>query len=433
MSDYQRIIEYLYGLQKHGIKFGLNRTENLMARLDHPEQRLRCIHIGGTNGKGSTASMLSAMLQEHGFKVGLYTSPHLVRFTERFMINGKEATPDRIVEAFEELEKVLDPRETPTFFEVVTALAFVYFAKQNLDWVIVEVGMGGRLDATNIIRPLVSIITNVSLEHQEFLGTTLSSIAREKAGIIKEDVPVVTAARQPAVQSILKTTCLRGRAPLYRLGAHFRVRRNSDHSFQYHGRVLHELRLRTGLRGEHQAFNASLALCALEILHDRGELILDPEAVRSGLKNSKWAGRLEILEKDPLVILDGAHNPQGAGSLRIALQNNFSYEKLHLILAIMGDKDIRGIFRRLLPLAETVIFTRPAYGRAADPEALKRLARPYGNKVYVINNPATAIEQAKSLANPEDLVCIAGSLYFAGEVKQLYGEAAHFQETALYG
>ncbi len=423
LSEYHRCLDFLYGLQKFGIKFGLNRTENLLARLGNPEKRLRCIHIGGTNGKGSTAATLATVLRHHGYRVGLYTSPHLVRFTERFVINGREVEPDRIVEVFEQVREVMNSSQLPTFFEVVTAMAFTYFAEEQLDWAVIEVGMGGRLDATNVCQPLVSVITNVSLEHQEYLGSTLSAIAREKAGIIKYRVPVITAARQPVVQSILKTTCLRHDCQLYRLGTHFRVRRNADHSFQYHGLDLHLPNLRTSLPGDHQHNNTALAICILELLARQNQVVLNPEAVAGGIAEVLWPARLEILEREPTVILDGAHNPQGAEALRAALKGSFSYRNLHLVLGIMDDKDIRGIFRKLLPLAETVILTKPAYSRSAQPEGLRRLARPYHCRVYVIHEPASAIEQAKSLAQPEDLICIAGSLYFAGEVKQLYGES----------
>jgi len=231
LSAYQESIRYLYGLQKYGIKFGLSGTENLLARLGNPHRRFRSIHIAGTNGKGSTAAMLSSVLKEHGFRVGLYTSPHLVRFTERFRMNDVEVAPQRIMEVFQKIHPTLDPREPPTFFEAVTAMAFAYFAEEKADWAVIEVGMGGRLDATNVIHPEVCLVTNISFDHQQYLGSTLSSIAREKAGIIKKGVPVVTGARQPVVQGILKASCLKHAAPLFRIGRDFRVRRNGGRHF----------------------------------------------------------------------------------------------------------------------------------------------------------------------------------------------------------
>lgn len=423
MSSYQESIDYLYGLQKYGIKFGLNRTESILARLGNPQNQLRCIHIGGTNGKGSTAAILSGILKEHGYRVGLYTSPHLVRFTERFRINDEEVSAKRIIEVFDQIREVLDEREPPTFFEVVTAMGFLYFAQEKVDWAIIEVGMGGRLDSTNVMRPHVSVITNVAMDHQEFLGNTLSAIAREKAGIIKEGVPVVTGARQAAVQGIFKVTAAKLNAPLFRLGAEFRIRRDvGGESFRYQGLKHRWSGLRVNLVGHHQLLNASLALAALEILEKQGSLVLDLEAVRRGLLQARWPARLEVLQRDPLIVLDGAHNAPGAEALRDALKHSFSYKNLHLVLGIMRDKDLRGILRRLLPLAQTAIFTQPRYYRSADPDTLRRLARPYIQKCYVIPDAASAIRQAKLLAGPDDLICICGSLYFAGEVKELFGE-----------
>ncbi|HOV88017.1 MAG TPA: folylpolyglutamate synthase/dihydrofolate synthase family protein [Syntrophobacteraceae bacterium] len=422
LSSYRESIRYLYGLQKYGIKFGLNCTENLLARLGNPHRAFRSVHVAGTNGKGSTAAMLSSVLKEHGLQVGLYTSPHLVRFTERFRMNDTEVSPERIMRVFGKIYPLLDQRVPPTFFEVVTAMAFAYFAEENADWAVIEVGMGGRLDATNVIKPRVSVVTNISFDHQEFLGSTLSSIAREKAGIIKTGVPVVTGARQPVVQGILKAACLKHKTSLFSLGRDFRVRRNGEGTFQYVGMRRRWSSLKVPLEGPHQTANAALALAALEILERQGDVRLDPAAVQRGLSRVLWPARLEILQDNPLVILDGAHNPQGAESLRDALKNSFSYRHLHLVMGVMADKDIRGIFRRLLPLAETAVFTQPRYARAANPEELRRLARSYIRKHYVIPDPASAIQQAKLLAGPEDLICITGSLYFAGEVKELYGE-----------
>ncbi|MDR3556411.1 MAG: bifunctional folylpolyglutamate synthase/dihydrofolate synthase [Syntrophobacteraceae bacterium] len=424
MSDFKQSLDYLYGLQKFGIKFGLNCTENLLARVGNPHKKLRCIHIAGTNGKGSTAAILSRILVKHGLKVGLYTSPHLVRFTERFRINEEEVSPERILGVFEKIRATLDESQPPTFFEMVTAMAFLYFAEEEADFVIVETGMGGRLDATNVITPEACVITNIGFDHQEYLGATLSSIAREKAGIIKQGVPVITGALQPVAQGIMKTTCMNKSAPLFRFKSDFRVRRNSRGTFQYKGLGMNLPSLTLNLRGHHQMGNSALALAALEVLERKHLLLLRPDLIREALQEVRWPARLEVLQTNPTIILDGAHNPQGAESLRDALKEAFSYQKLHLVIGIMADKDIPGILRRLLPLAETAIFTKPQYARAANPDELRKMARPYIQKCYVIADPASAIQEAKTLAGPDDLICITGSLYFAGEVKQLFGEPA---------
>ncbi|MHC1727375.1 MAG: folylpolyglutamate synthase/dihydrofolate synthase family protein [Syntrophobacteraceae bacterium] len=346
MSGYQESLNYLYGLQKYGIKFGLNSTEKLLERVGNPHRKLCCVHLAGTNGKGSTAAILSRLLWEHGLKTGLYTSPHLVRFTERFRINDQEVSAERILSVFEELRVTLDESQLPTFFEMVTAMAFLYFAEEETDVVVAETGMGGRLDATNVITPEISVITSVASDHQEFLGQTLASIAREKAGIIKQGVPVVTGALQPVVQGVLKTACLDRAARLYRYKSDFRVRRNLDGSFKYKGLNRQWPSLSINLRGPHQVNNAALALAALELLEQKGLVDLDQQKVERAIQDVRWPARLEILGMNPLIVLDGAHNPQGAESLRDALKESFTYRKLHLVLGIMADKDIRGILRK---------------------------------------------------------------------------------------
>jgi dihydrofolate synthase / folylpolyglutamate synthase len=426
LRRYQDSIDYLFGLQKYGIKFGLNRTETLLEKLGNPHRRLRCIHIAGTNGKGSTAAMLAATLKEQGYHVGLYTSPHLVRFTERFRICETEVEPERILEVFDQVRAVLDEREPPTFFEVVTAVGLLYFAQENVDWAVVEVGLGGRLDATNVILPRACVITNISFDHQEFLGTALTSIAREKAGIIKESVPVICGARQPAVLGVVKTTCFKRHAALFRLGAEFRVRQLSDSSFHYQGMQRSWSGLRLNLDGAHQLNNAAVALATLDVLAMNGEIDLDDSSVYRGLQGVHWPARLEVLQQHPMILLDGAHNPQGAECLRDALKREFTYRRLHLVFGVMKDKDMRGILRRLLPIADTATFTRPRYERAADPEQLKELASAYIQEYYVVPEVASAIQKARMLAEPDDLICITGSLYFAGEVKELFGEPTSF-------
>ncbi len=422
--DYERSIEYLYGLQKHGIKLGLNSTERLLERVGNPHLALKCVHVGGTNGKGSTCAMLAGLISMHGLRVGLYTSPHLVRFTERFRIDDREVSPQRIMDVLEVIRSRMNSLEPPTYFEMVTAMALLYFSQEKVDVAIMEVGMGGRLDATNVIMPMVSVITNVSRDHEEYLGTTLSAIAGEKAGIIKKETPLVTADQKNVVRSILKAACSKMGAPMYRLGRDFQVRSGAGGVLSYKG-IRHEWEaLPMALHGEHQARNAALALCCLELLEAGGLLEIDSGAVRESLQIVDWPARLEVIQESPLMVLDGAHNPHGAEALRSALTRDFQYQKLHLVMGIMSDKNIRGIFQKLLPIAHTVIFTRPAYDRSADPQLLKKLAGPYVLKHYVIPDVRAAMEHARQLADEDDLICITGSLYFVGEVKGILGERA---------
>jgi dihydrofolate synthase/folylpolyglutamate synthase len=430
-AAYSKALTYLYDLQKYGIKFGLSSTADLLQRLGNPHEHLKAIHIAGTNGKGSTAAMISAVLIQAGYRVGLYTSPHLVRLNERFRINDRDVADRKILESFQRVRPAVDEREPPTFFEMTTAMALSLFATEKVDWAVLEVGMGGRLDATNLIQPLVTVITNVSLDHQEFLGSTLTEIAREKAGIIKGGVPLVTAERKKAALAVIGARCLEVGVPCYRVGRHIKVRSSGGGTFSYHGLGWQLRNLRTPLAGSHQLYNAATALGALEVLETKAACRLTLEQIGKGLALTRWPGRLEWLSLKPPVLLDGAHNRAGMVALRRALLKEYKYRKLILVLGIMADKDLRGMLARLAPLAEQVILTRPRYERAADPETLLKLAGAYAGRMEVIRPVGAALERARRLAGPEDLVVVTGSLYFIGEVKEIHeseNEADHARE-----
>ncbi|MBN1628056.1 MAG: bifunctional folylpolyglutamate synthase/dihydrofolate synthase, partial [Deltaproteobacteria bacterium] len=305
ITTYRNAVEYLYSLQKYGIKFGLSKTSNIMKALGNPHKGQKYIHIAGTNGKGSVSAMMESVLMKAGLKVGFYSSPHLVRFTERFRINRKEITRKETIELVNELLGVIDPSEPPTFFEATTAMALSYFAKKKTDIAIMEVGMGGRLDATNVIRPLLSIITNISLEHQAFLGERLIDIAGEKAGIIKRGVELVTAATQPSVLNLFKEICEAKRSSFRRVGRDFRYRLEGN-ELSYSGIKRRMNGLRLGLPGRYQARNTALALAAIERLEAKGYRISEKD-IREGLIDVVWPGRMQTMSRDPLVIVDGAH------------------------------------------------------------------------------------------------------------------------------
>ncbi len=418
-SVYQETLTYLYDLQKYGIKFGLSSTINLLERLGNPHKVLKAIHIAGTNGKGSTAAMLSAILVRAGYQVGLYTSPHLVRFNERYRVNEKDIGDEEILEVFNRVRRVVDEREPPTFFELTTAMALSLFAERQVDWTILEVGMGGRLDATNVIQPQVTIINNVSMDHQEFLGSTLTRIAREKAGIIKNKVPVITAIKQPAVLAIIKTRCLESSAPCYRVGKQIRVRVLGEKRFAYRGLGWRFENLHSPLAGRHQVLNAATALGGLEVLERQGHLRLKAAHIGEGLSKTRWSGRLEWLSRQPAVLIDGAHNYAGVTALRQALREEYGYRRLIVVLGIMADKDLRGMLLELAPLADHIILTRPRYERAAEPESLLEVAGDFVRRTELIRPAEAALERALDLAGPEDLVLVTGSLYFIGEVKEI--------------
>jgi dihydrofolate synthase/folylpolyglutamate synthase len=416
--SYKKALEYLYGLQKYGIKFGLSKTSNLMKALGNPHHGQRYIHIAGTNGKGSLAAMVESVLMKSGLKVGFYSSPHLVRFTERFRINGKEISQKKVADLTQLLIEVINPDHPPTFFEVTTAMALAYFAREKTDIAIMEVGMGGRLDATNIIKPLVCGITNISLEHQFFLGSTLKQIAGEKAGIIKRGVDVVTAATQPAVIRVIQEICEKKKSRMWRLGREIRYRAVGDR-LNYYGLQEDFKNMELGLKGKYQFRNAAMAMAILEILRIKGLNIPSPY-ILNGLKKTVWPGRMQTIASKPFIILDGAHNPRSIRDLADSLRKSFSFKCLILVLGIMEDKDIKEIVRGIVPKADYIIYTRPAYYRAADPQIIKDKTEGLDRPGEVVPILTTAIEKAKAMAHKDDLILITGSLFTVGEALTIF-------------
>jgi dihydrofolate synthase/folylpolyglutamate synthase len=414
--SYKESVSWLYSLQRFGIKFGLSRTSNLLKAFGDPHLGQRYIHIAGTNGKGSVGAMLESILMKSGLKVGFYSSPHLVSFTERFRINRGFIKKDQAASLIRELRGVVSHREAPTFFEFTTAMALIYFFHNNIDVGIVEVGMGGRLDATNVITPVVSIITNIGLEHQEFLGDNIIDIAKEKGGIIKEGIDLVTAVNQPPVIKLFDSLCRKKGAPFWRVGHNVLYRRLSSGLLDYYGLRDRYKNLQLGLKGRFQYRNAALALLALEILKGEGLTISD-EAIRLGLSDLMWPGRLERVSSNPTIILDGAHNPSAMRSLVYSIGTDFDFEQLILVLGVMEDKDISSILKEILPLADRAIYTRPTYYRAADPRYLMDMAKGFGKAGEVHFSIPAAIDRARTLADKKDLILITGSLFTVGEVK----------------
>lgn len=411
--SYQQELNFLYSLQKYGIKFGLSTTKNLLQDLGNPHQGRKFIHIAGTNGKGSVATFLSSILQQAGLRVGLYTSPHLVRFSERFQINSKEISRQRLLKLSQELRRVIREKEPPTFFEAVTAMGLKYFADENTDLDIIESGMGGRLDATNLITPLMSMITNISLEHQDFLGNSLEAIAWEKAGIIKERVPLISGARQKKVQDLFQEVCREKNSVFYLAGRDFRTRKTAS-GLHYAGLGRKLNRLQIGLRGPHQARNAALALAGIELLADHG-LNIEEKAVQTGLREAKWPGRMHLVSSSPQILLDGAHNVAAVQSLAKGLREVFSFDRLLLVIGVMADKDVGKILGHLLPLADRVIYTRPGYERAMEPEVLQEKGRIWQKPGEVVRPLSRALEKARQGAGEKDLILITGSLFTVGE------------------
>jgi len=412
-TSYDEAIQYLYGLQKYGIKFGLSKTLNLLKAFGDPHRGQKYLHIAGTNGKGSVGAMVESILSSAGYKVGFYSSPHLVRFTERFRINGREISQNKAASIAAEVIDAINPQQPPTFFEVTTAMALIYFAREKTDVSIMEVGMGGRLDATNVIKPALSVITNISLEHQFFLGPRLTDIAREKAGIIKEGVDVVTAVTQPSVLDVVRGECSQKKAPLWRVGKHIRYRKNGK-TLNYYGLSRKLGGLELGLNGRYQNRNAALALAVVEIL-ERGGFEVTIEHIKHGLKYPNWPGRMHVFSRNPLLILDGAHNPAAIRQLVDSITRDFSYRNLILVLGVMGDKDIARMLRRVAGIADYTLYTRPHYYRAASPEALKKEAERIKGAGESVDSIPEALQRAKAMARPGDAILVTGSLFTVGE------------------
>jgi dihydrofolate synthase/folylpolyglutamate synthase len=431
-ADLAQAIAWVFDLQKFGIKFGLSSTLDLLARLDLPFEAGRYLHIAGTNGKGSVAAMLSAVLTRAGYPVGLFTSPHLVDFRERFRLRDREISAARVLSLINQVRRVVAASEPPTFFEFITAMALLYFHQEKAAPVILEAGLGGRLDATNIVQPLVSVITNIAHDHHEHLGRGLLQIAAEKAGIIKPGVPLVTMARQQRVLELFRQRCRELGAPLYLGGVDFAARGGPAGKFRYRGLHQELSGLSLPLQGRHQYGNAALALAVLELLADRG-FPAPEKAIREGLQATRWPGRLEQLAQDPRIILDGAHNPAAARSLAQALKQPRVNGRLILVLGVMADKDVDGILAGLLPLAQLVIFTQPRYFRAAVTADLLQRAEAYGLTALSVPVVAEAIQKAQSLAGPQDRIVITGSLFTVGEAKQYFAPAAAVTAKPIRG
>ena len=415
-ADINACLQTLFGLRRFGIKLGLGTIRRMLSGLGNPHRRYKTIHIAGTNGKGSVASSLAAVFMRSGYRVGLYTSPHLVRFNERIQINGEQITDEAIISLYRRVRRVMPGGREPTFFEFTTAMAFDAFAAAQVDWAIIETGMGGRMDATNVITPELSIVTNISLEHREYLGATIPQIAYEKAGIIKRRRPVVTGIRQPSAWAVLNEAARSRSAPVYRLGRDFKFRRRGDGRFIYRGIRHGWSDMATGLAGDYQTLNAALVLAACELLSPKAPR-LTLERIRAGLLTTRWPGRLEIVSQKPLLMLDGAHNLDAAKQLARHLRAHFKDRFITMVFGILDDKPYAAMLKLLAPLAGRVIATQAQTGRALPAEKIAASVQALIDDVGIIRNVGDALSYAMQTAAPESVILVAGSLYVVGEAK----------------
>lgn len=419
---YDEIVNYIESSMKFGCRPGLERTAKLLDFLGNPHKKLRLIHVAGTNGKGSTTAMIANILSCAGYSTGMYTSPHLYRNTERMTIDGREITEEDFAGyAQEVLDKVKQMRESgleePTQFEMYTAMALLYFERKNVDFAVIEVGLGGRYDATNVIDPLLSVITSISLDHMDILGDTIEKIAFEKAGIIKEGGTVILYPQLfHETEAVVEQVCRERNAKLIKAEVSSLELKSYNESgqivdFQYMNYDIPAIKL--PLIGDHQIKNAAVALAAIAEL-DKAGYNVGSEAVRRGLETVSWPCRLSIVSKEPLMLIDGAHNEDGIDSLRSALSKYFSSKKIIFVIGMLKDKDYENAVRKLMPMANYAIATEPLSERSLSADAMAEAVKPYCSRVITEPDIAKAIAAAKELCDKESMICICGSLYLAG-------------------
>ncbi len=416
MTSYQQSLDFIYNLRGAEIDLRLDRVSQALSLFDHPQNRFRVCHVAGTNGKGSTAAMIHSVLSAGRYRVGLYTSPHLADFTERIRIGKRRITRAAVVALVREVaERTRQASLCLTFFEFATVMAFLHFARERVEVAVVEVGLGGRLDATNVVHPDVCVITTIARDHERFLGARIGSIAREKGGIIKPGVPLVCGALPPAAQRVVHRIARSRGVWVYRWGKDFSVTPHDGRRFDYCGRERSWNRLNLSLRGEYQRHNAGVALASLETLH--GVLPVHEDAVRSGLRSVAWPGRLEVLSGSPTIILDGAHNDGAVAALIKEMPELLGGRKVRLLFGSMRDKDWSSMLTALCGVSMEVVLTRLPTERGADPSALSA-ALPRGLPATMVDDPVAAIAGlVADRQRHDDPILVAGSLYLVGAVR----------------
>ncbi|MCX6666802.1 MAG: bifunctional folylpolyglutamate synthase/dihydrofolate synthase [Euryarchaeota archaeon] len=421
---FEESLNWLYGFEKFGIKLGLERISHIAEKLGNPQNNYKIIHVAGTNGKGSVCKFLASILTSGGYKIGIYLSPHLQRFSERIVVDNKEISEDEFVSLVDKIKPIVDEMikndNTPTFFEIVTAIAFQYFSDKSVDFAVIEVGLGGKYDATNIVNPMVSVITNISLEHTDILGKTIKDIALQKAGIVKDDIAVVTAANGDALK-VIKNVAKERNATVYVIDEKRWKRTYCDtegQEFSIKG-DLTDYSVKTSMLGKHQGENIALAIASIENIQMNGVYIPETSII-DGVAKATNPGRLEIVKHEPIILLDGAHNPDGMRTLRATLDEDLDYDKLILVLGILSDKDITSMLSIIVPDADIIVVTKSKNNRACEPSKLKEMIEKLGykKKVVVKDLIPDAVKYAESIAKKKDLICITGSLFTVGEARE---------------
>ena len=422
---YQEAMKYITEVGNFGSNYGLERTYKLLELLDNPQDKLKIIHVAGTNGKGSTTAMITSMLKGCGYKVGMYTSPFLEEFEERIQINGENIPKEKLAQLITKIKYAVDKvieegYNHPTEFEIITVLMFLYFATEEVDFAVVEVGLGGRLDSTNVITPILSVITSISFDHTNLLGNTLEEIAAEKAGIIKSCIPTVIYPQEEVAEIVISSKCQELDSKLYKINKEdaklINIIKEDKIYQQVKVKLDDEYDVKLPLLGEHQILNLAVALKALEVIKDKAPK-LNRESIVKSLATVRWNGRLEIMSNSPYVVIDGAHNIQGITQLDKNIKKYFEYKDMYLILGILADKDVEDMVKVITPKAKKVFTVTPNSMRAETAEELLEEVKKYNESCEAYNDYKNAFEDALKLCKKDDLLLISGSLYMIGEMR----------------
>lgn len=426
--NYTEAIEYIQNTSKYGNNTGTKRVEKILDILGNPHKDLKCIHIAGTNGKGSITSMITSILIESGYRVGMYTSPYIEDFEERIQINRENISKDDLAYyttiVSEAIEKVVSMGwGYPTEFETITCIMFLYYSKKQIDYAVIEVGLGGKSDSTNVIKPLVSIITSISYDHVSILGNTIEEIASEKAGIIKENVPVILYPQQQGAYKVIEKTCKEKGSKLIQIDENLIYHiPNEDFNKSYQLLQIKtnkdEYKVQLSLLGSHQRMNCAVAIYTIEELMDRGIKITKEDILR-GLSNVKWPGRLEMLKSNPLVVLDGAHNLDGITKLKESVEHYFRYKKLVLIIGILSDKDVEKMIEIITPMVDKIIAVTPNSYRGKTAQELIKIIEKHNKNCEALDEYKEAYIKALDYCDNEDMILICGSLYMIGDMRKI--------------
>lgn len=423
---YEEAMKYITEVGNFGSNYGLERTYKLLEHLGNPERDLKLIHIAGTNGKGSTTSMITEILMGEGYKVGMYTSPFIEEFEERIQINRNNIPKESLAILMDEIKVAVDKvieagYNHPTEFEIITVLMLLYFKKENIDFGVIEVGLGGTLDSTNVIKPIIQVITSISFDHTNLLGNTLEKIAMEKAGIIKKGIPTVIYPQQEEVLKVIKNKCFEMDSELYianNENLKFKNIVNLDKPYQLL-KYNNEIDILLPLLGEHQIINLSVAMQAIEVLNNKNIIDISIANIVKSIKNVSWKGRLEVLSNNPYVVIDGAHNIQGIKTLSRNIKKYFKYENLYLILGILADKDVEEMIKIITPMAKKVYSVTPNSIRGELAESLKDEVSKFNKNCKAFDKYEEAYLEALNDASEKDLILASGSLYMIGDMRKI--------------